>query len=83
MEGLRLLARRPTQSKRGCGHDKFYREIAEGLWTKPVQIGARSYWPEHESDTLIAARIAGKSDSEIRALVSELHAKRQQDREAA
>lgn len=76
MEPLRLEPRRVTQGRRGCGHDKFYREIAEGLWTKPIHIDARSYWPGHETDELIAARIAGKSDKDIRTLVADLHAKR-------
>lgn len=78
MEALKLEPRRVTQARRGTGHDKFYREIGEGLWTKPILIGTRAYWPSTESDALLAARIAGKSDPQIRALVAELHAKRAQ-----
>ena len=55
----------------------IYNLIREGLWTKPVSIGQRSVgWPDDEVRALCAARIAGKTDDEIRELVSRLHAKR-------
>jgi prophage regulatory protein len=51
--------------------------IQQGLLTKPVRLGARSVgWPTSEVSVLLAARIAGKSDEEIRLLVKELEAKR-------
>lgn len=57
----------------------IYNLIREGLWTKPVAIGQRSVgWPDDEVRTLCAARIAGKTDDEIRQLVDRLHAKRTQ-----
>lgn len=55
----------------------IYNLIREGLWTKPVPIGQRSVgWPSDEVAAINAARIAGKTDAEIRALVERLHAKR-------
>jgi prophage regulatory protein len=55
----------------------IYNLIREGLWTKPVHIGRRSVgWPDDEVRTLSSARIAGKSDDEIRELVDRLHKKR-------
>lgn len=55
----------------------IYNLIREGLWTKPVPIGQRSVgWPSDEVAAINAARIAGKSDDEIRELVKRLHAKR-------
>ena len=55
----------------------IYNLIRDGLWTKPVPIGQRSVgWPDDEVRALNAARIAGKSDDEIRELVDRLHAKR-------
>jgi hypothetical protein len=38
-----------------------------------VKIGTASRWPAHEIENLIAARIAGKSDDEIKELVSTMH----------
>jgi hypothetical protein len=49
----------------------------QGLFTHPVQIGLRAVgWPSSEVAALNAARIAGKSDEEIRALVVRLEAAR-------
>ena len=42
-----------------------------------MSLGANSVgWPEHEINAIIAARVAGKSDDEIKVLVSELEAAR-------
>jgi prophage regulatory protein len=58
-------------------HASVYNAIRDGLFTKPVSIGARSVgWPEYEVKAICSARIAGKQDSEIRQLVELLHAKR-------
>jgi prophage regulatory protein len=52
-------------------------DIKNGLFVKPVRIGLRAVGtPEDEVDALNAARIAGKSDEEIRALVVKLEAAR-------
>ena len=56
-------------------HASIYNAIRAGLWTTPVPIGQRSVgWPDTEVKAINAARIAGKSESEIRALVIRLHA---------
>lgn len=55
----------------------IYNNVRDGLWTKPVRIGQRSVgWPDDEVRALCAARIAGQSETEIRALVERLHVKR-------
>ncbi|WP_198161221.1 MULTISPECIES: AlpA family phage regulatory protein [unclassified Variovorax] len=60
-------------------HASIYTQIREGLFTKAVPIGARSVgWPSHEVEAISAARCAGKTNDEIRALVRDLHAQRQQ-----
>ena len=54
-------------------------EIAQGLWTKPVSLGPRAVgWPSNEIEALNAARISGKTDTQIRELVETLHTKRQE-----
>ncbi|RZL65995.1 MAG: transcriptional regulator [Variovorax sp.] len=56
---------------------KLYADIQAGLYTRPVKIGPRaSRWPRSEVAALNAARIAGKSNDEIRALVLQLMAAR-------
>lgn len=49
-----------------------YRHMQHGLLPRPVKFGRSSYWLEHEIQQVVGARIAGKSDAEIRALVAEL-----------
>lgn len=61
----------------GYSRSTLYQRIADGLWTKPVPLGMRAVgWPESEVNTLIAAVIAGKSNDDLRALVTQLHQKR-------
>lgn len=62
-----------------------YNDIKAGLMTPPVSLGVHSVaWPEHEISAINAARVAGKSDDEIRQLVARLVAERQDvDRRAA
>lgn len=58
-------------------HASIYNAVKEGLFTKPVKIGQRSVgWPDTEVLAINAARIAGQSETEIKELVSRLHAKR-------
>ena len=60
-------------------HTSIYNAIKAGLFTKPVPIGQRSVgWPSGEVLALNSARIAGKSEGEIRVLVISLHEKRTQ-----
>lgn len=72
------LLRLPTvKGESGLSRSTIYLRIAQGLWTKPVSLGARAVaWPELEVQALNAARIAGKTETEIRALVARLHAAR-------
>lgn len=74
----RTILRIPAVLKRrGKSRSSHYLDIKNGLFVKPVQIGARSVGtPEDEVDTLNAACIAGKSNDEIRALVLKLEAAR-------
>lgn len=58
-------------------HSAPYTSVHEGLLTAPVKLGRRSTgWPDYEIAALLAARIAGKTDDEIRALVVKLHDQR-------
>ncbi|MDD5460331.1 MAG: AlpA family phage regulatory protein [Methylococcales bacterium] len=64
----------------GYSGTTIYRNIQKGLFVRAVKIGGdRSAWPENEIDALNRARIAGKSDNEIRELVVALEAARQND----
>jgi prophage regulatory protein len=55
----------------------IYNLIRDGLWTKPVLIGQRSVgWPDYEVRAVCAARISGKTETQIRELVKVLHTNR-------
>ena len=61
----------------GLSRSTLYLRIAQGLWTKPISLGARAVgWPSSEVEAINAARIAGKTDDEIRTLVVQLEAAR-------
>ena len=67
---LRLPA---VKAETGVSRSTHYLRITQGLFTKPVSLGARAVgWPSSEVAALNAARIAGKSNEEIRALVAKL-----------
>lgn len=73
----RILRLPAVKSESGHSRSTIYLRIAQGLWTKPVSLGGRSVgWPASEVSTLLTARIAGKTDDEIRALVVKLEAAR-------
>lgn len=76
----KTILRLPSvKSESGLSRSTLYLRITQGLWTKPVSLGGRSVgWPASEVITLNAARIAGKTDNEIRALVQNLEADRKQ-----
>lgn len=66
--------------ERGRSRSAHYSDIQQGLFTRPVLIGLRAVgWPSIELAELNAARIAGKPDDEIRALVVKLEAARCQE----
>lgn len=69
-----------VKTETGYSRSTIYLRISQGLWTKQVSLGPRCVgWPAHEVTALNAARIAGKTDDEIRALVLKLEAARKAD----
>jgi prophage regulatory protein len=75
---LNPLLRRPiVEQATGKSRTTIYRDIQRGLFSHPIEIGgARVAWPANEVEAINKARIAGKSDDEIKALVIELEAAR-------
>lgn len=72
-----ILRRTQVESASGQSRSALYRNISQQLWTRPVLLGARAVgWPASDVEALNAARIAGKSDAEIRSLVLKLEAAR-------
>ena len=74
---ITILRRKQVQARTGLSRSTLYLRIAEGTFSKPVSLGARAVgWPASEVEALNAARISGKSNSEIRDLVVRLEAAR-------
>ena len=75
---LNTLLRLPAvKAQSGYSRSTIYLRVSQGLWTKPVSLGARAVaWPAGDVAALNAARIAGKTDTQIRALVQKLEAAR-------
>ena len=64
---------RDARAQFGIAQSTFYEWVHKSLMTPPIALGVRSVgWPAHELDAIAAARIAGKSEDEIRALVRDL-----------
>lgn len=57
----------------GMARPTLYEAMAKGLFPRPIKLGEKSSaWPCREVDAMCAARIAGKSEDELRALVAAL-----------
>ena len=66
-----------VRAETGYSRSTIYLRIAQGLWPKPVSLGARAVgWPANEVATLNASRISGKTEQEIRSIVINLEADR-------
>lgn len=61
-EGLRAGYRRTAT----------YEAERVGLFPPRIHIGRNAYIPAHETDAIIAARIAGADDAKIKELVADL-----------
>ena len=73
-----ILRRRQVEAACGYSRSTVYLRITQGLLPQPVRLGPRAVgWPSDEVDAINSARIAGKSDAELRELVSKLHTARQ------
>ena len=58
---------------------RFYRDVQLGLLPTPIKLGLRAAGlPDYEVAAVAQARIAGKSDDDIKALVQRMHAARAQ-----
>lgn len=62
----------------GRSRSKIYADMKAQIFPSPVRLGTRSVaWVDHEISAWVQAKIAGKTDDELKALVSSLVAARQ------
>jgi len=63
----------------GLSKSSFYNRIKEGALPSAINLGGRAVgWVEQEISAILNAMIAGKSQSDVKALVVELTNKRQE-----
>ena len=75
---MTILRRKQVEAKTGYSRSTIYLRISQGLWPCQISLGARAVgWTDGEVAAMNAARIAGKSDAEIRTLVAMLEAARE------
>ena len=68
-----ILRRKLVEGETGYSRSTLYLRIDQGLFTRPVKLGTRAVgWPATEVAAINEARIAGKTDAEIRVLVAQL-----------
>lgn len=77
LQAATIVRRKQVEAATGSTRSTLYLRIAQGLFTRPVSLGARAVgWPAREVAAINAARIAGQSDDDIRKLVQRLQAAR-------
>lgn len=70
---FKLLKLQGVLALTATSRSTHYQNIKQGLMVPPVSQGLQAVaYPEHEIQAIIGARIAGKSDDEIRTTVADL-----------
>lgn len=73
----KILRLKQISQQTGLPRSTVYDHIARGVFPKPIKLGERiSGWLEIEVNEIMGARISGKSDTEIMAIVQTLEANR-------
>ena len=74
---VQILRIREVNARTGLPRSSVYALIKAGKFTSQIRLGKRAVgWPLHEVNEINLARIAGKSDDDICALVKKLEAAR-------
>jgi prophage regulatory protein len=77
MTAKRLLRLPEVVHHYGLRRAAVYRHVSLGLLPPPVRVGPRcAAWPENEINEVIAARVRGASDADVRTIVKSLVAAR-------
>ena len=74
---IRLLRLPEVLARTGSSRSGHYANIAAGTMVPAIAIGERAVaWLEHEVDTILRARVAGRDEAYLRDLVNRLVADR-------
>lgn len=68
-----LLRLPQVLARKGNSKSTLYQEIADGVFTPAIKVGRRaSLWPDYEVEAINRARIAGRTEEEVKELVARL-----------
>jgi prophage regulatory protein len=74
-----ILRIKAVQQTTGIGVSTINYHVSQGLYPQPIKLGEKMKgWLTSEVLAIKAARIAGQSNEQIKVLVQQLEAKRQQ-----
>ena len=74
-----ILRRSQVQAETGYSRSTIYLRISQGLWPKPVSLGLRAVGgPAREVAAMNEARIASRTEVELRTLVQQLELARRE-----
>lgn len=78
-KSIQIIRLKEVLNFTGDKRSTFYLRIKQGLMPKQISLGGTSVgWLKSEIDTVLAARIKGATDSDIKILVQELTKNRHQ-----
>lgn len=77
---MRHIKKQPAvEAETGYARSTVWHHVKNGLLPKPIKIGPRAVgWLSDEIEAVMNARIQGKGDAEIKALVIDLEQRRSQ-----
>jgi prophage regulatory protein len=81
---FRIIRLKEVLDKIGFSRATLYKQIKDGTFPAQIPLGARAVgWLEHEVDSVISAMAIGKSDLELKQLVSVMSIERNSDLKGA
>lgn len=77
LDQIRLLRLRDVRQLTGLSRSTIYRLQRAGTFPGCIKLSKQTTaWPAAEVAAVISARVAGKSDGDIRCLVAQMHGER-------
>jgi len=79
MSELKYVTLTEVLRRKGGGKSSLYSAINAGDFPKPIKLGLRRIgWPQHEVDAVMQFLLRGETQTELKAFVKKIEAKRTQ-----
>jgi prophage regulatory protein len=77
VQNITLLDLNETLRRRRKSRAAHYRDQKQKLFPQGVKVGKRAVaWPAHEVDEILAAQVAGVTETQLKNIVKKLESKR-------